>query len=73
MGPTITQETATTFRFEYEYPQERPKLMKGQTFEYEDKTYRIWHYQQVFGEQVYCSFLVLAKLVKPRESTGQGS
>jgi hypothetical protein len=65
MAPRIEQTSPGQFIFEYEeaYPQEQPRLIKGQTFIHDGKTYRIVHYHQVFGEQSYCSFLVTAKAV----------
>lgn len=57
----ITQLAPDQFRFEYEYPGEAPKLKKGKKFKHQGRMYRIVHYYQVFGEQIYCSFLVIAK------------
>ncbi len=61
MEPRIIQLAPHEFRFEYEDPKAIPKLIKGQNFVYEDTTYRIVHFVQVFGEEAYCSFLVVAK------------
>lgn len=63
MVATITKLAPHEFRFEYDNADQLPTLKKGKVFTHEGKEYRIIHYRQVFGEQVYCSFLVIAKLV----------
>lgn len=59
----ITQLAPNEFRFEYEDARELPKFKNGDTFRHGGRQYRIVHYHQVFGEQAYCSFLVIAKTV----------
>lgn len=63
MDVQITQLAPNEFRFEYINARALPRLMKGQVFTHEGNKYRIVHYNQVFGEQAYCSFLVIAKIM----------
>jgi hypothetical protein len=60
----ITKRTSNEFIFEYEDARHMPKIKNGEIFKHERQKYRIVHYNQVFGEQVYCSFLVIAKIVE---------
>ncbi len=61
MEPHIVQLAPNEFRFEYKNQKSVPRLKKGQKFKYDDNTFRIVYFAQVFGERVYCSFLVIAK------------
>ena len=63
MEPRVIQLAPNEFRFEYENQKSVPKIVKGQNFKFEGKVYHIVHFTQIFGEKVYCSFLVIAKAV----------
>jgi hypothetical protein len=60
--PRIVKLAPNIFRFEYEDVEHIPKLKTGLKFRYDHTNYRIVHYSQVFGENAYCSFLVMARL-----------
>lgn len=64
MEPRIVQLAPNEFLFEYEDQKAVPRLVKGQIFVYEKVTYRIAYFSQVFGEKIYCSFLVLTTTKK---------
>jgi hypothetical protein len=54
------------FQFEYEdvKPKDIPKIKKGDIFEHEGKKYKIDYHEEVFAEDVYTSFFIIAEPVE---------